>query len=193
LDSLYTAAQWLRHLLLCQSPHSVHSPALYQFYTEVIRNDYTFTEAIKIEGQRKAFLRNSGEIPWIEMGAGTGLSNGNRKISELAAKSLTPENWSRLLYRLTNHLQAKNILELGTSLGISTLYLSIEKYSKVTTMEGNAALIPVVEPAFQEMGRNNISIVAGNIDQCPRLTSFSWMPIIAITRHLFTQKKFGAI
>ncbi|MFZ9982917.1 MAG: O-methyltransferase, partial [Cyclobacteriaceae bacterium] len=64
-----------------------------------------------------------------------------------------------------------------TSLGISTLYLSIKNDVKVTTLEGSQSLKQLAEFAFDNLGRKNIELIIGNIDDTlsPALES---MPIV---------------
>jgi predicted O-methyltransferase YrrM len=177
LDRFYTATKWLNHWLLCRSPHSVHSPALFQFYNEVIRKDYPTSEINKIELQRKKFQSDHDEISWTELGAGSQTDVAKRKISDLASQSLSPPVWCRLLHRLTEYLQAKNIIELGTCLGISTLYLSIRDDSEVTTLEGNESLKNPAGNAFKNLERKNIRLITGNIDATLPITLGS-MPLL---------------
>lgn len=69
-----------------------------------------------------------------------------------------------MLYRLCEFLDAKNIVELGTSLGINTLYLANGKNSIVTTFEGSPAICEIASNGFQQTGTDNIRLIEGNID-----------------------------
>ena len=56
------------------------------------------------------------------------------------------------------------MLELGTSFGITTLYLSAIEKSKVFTFEGNEDCISIAQTNFESLGKKNIKIIEGNLD-----------------------------
>ena len=155
----------MHHWLRKESPHSVHAPALYRLYTEVIQKDSITHPFIEIEASRKRLLADEHSIPFQNLGSGHSAGSGSSKVKDIASKSLTPEKWCRLLIRLSESIQAKNILELGTSLGISALYLSSNTERKVWTMEGNAAVATIAAQLFSANHRTNIELVSGNIDE----------------------------
>jgi predicted O-methyltransferase YrrM len=95
---------------------------------------------------------------------GTGRS-GKRTISEIAERSLKSEKYGQLLFRLVNHFKPNTILELGTSLGISTAYLaSANPNSKVITIEGCPNIASEAKKNFEILGLKNIESVIGNFD-----------------------------
>ena len=70
------------------------------------------------------------------------------------------------------------ILELGTSLGITTSYLaSANPAAQITTMEGASAVAAVAKDNFNKLGLNNIRVVEGNFDHTLTDT-LTTMPVI---------------
>ena len=68
---------------------------------------------------------------------GTGKSR-SRTVADIARKSVKSKKYAQLLFRLVNFNHSRTILELGTSLGISTMYLASADFdSKVITMESD--------------------------------------------------------
>jgi predicted O-methyltransferase YrrM len=63
-----------------------------------------------------------------------------RSLSKIAATSASPKALCELFMRNYSHIQAKAIVELGTSVGLTTLYLAHQPESQVTTFEGNKSL-----------------------------------------------------
>jgi len=87
-------------------------------------------------------------------------------VQQIAATSLKPKKYAQLLYRLVNHFQPTQILELGTSLGITTAYLAKAKTdAAVTTMEGSVAIAAIAKENFRTLSLENIDIVTGNFDE----------------------------
>jgi predicted O-methyltransferase YrrM len=100
------------------------------------------------------------------MGAGSvkGLKK-SRKVKEIAQNSAKSAKYAQLLFRIVNHFQPKTILELGTSLGISTSYLaSVNSESAVFTIEGSKEIAEIARNNFHELELTNIRSISGNFD-----------------------------
>jgi predicted O-methyltransferase YrrM len=70
-----------------------------------------------------------------------------------------------VLYRLTRHYQPNNIIELGTSLGITTSYLALANPAvSVTTIEGSDAIAAIAEDNFKKLNSQNVRLIRGNFD-----------------------------
>ncbi|MBO9620474.1 MAG: class I SAM-dependent methyltransferase, partial [Niabella sp.] len=102
-----------------------------------------------------------------DFGAGSAKTKSNtRKVSSIARNSAKPRKYGQLLYRMAKHYQCKNILELGTSLGMTTAYLaSADPEAKVISMEGAEAVADIAQRNFGGLGLKNIEIVRGNFDE----------------------------
>lgn len=110
-------------------------------------------------------MTNKSAVESSDFGSGILGYPASRTVSSIAATSLTPARWSRLLYRLLKYTKAKNILELGTCLGINSLYLSDNPEVKVWTIEGNPQLASLAAEFFSVNGRKNITLIQGEIDK----------------------------
>ena len=70
-----------------------------------------------------------------------------------------------MLFRLSRYFQPENIIELGTSLGLSTLYLSYgSPASNIYTIEGCPNISQIAKNNFREAGFEKIRMVTGNFD-----------------------------
>lgn len=166
MSKLYQLTSYFKYWLNAVDKHSLQAPFIYELYTTVIKTDTMTHEFEAIEGIRDKYKRSSESIPVVDFGAGSKVSNGHtRKIKDIASRGLTQKKYSELLYRLCKFLDAKNIVELGTSLGINTLYLAASnKNVAVSTFEGSPSLCEIAKDTFEQAYTNNIRIVEGNID-----------------------------
>jgi predicted O-methyltransferase YrrM len=57
------------------------------------------------------------------------------------------------------------VLELGTSLGINTLYLAQKKDAQITTFEGAEEIADIAAFNFEFLDAKNIKLVTGNLQQ----------------------------
>ncbi len=119
-----------------------------------------------IEAIRAKLVQDQSQITVRDLGAPSQyFKSDKRTIATVAASSLAPAKMALLLYRLASHIKAKQIVELGTSLGVSTLYLSKCTNATIYTFEGNMSMINIALTNFESRGANNVVLVEGNIDE----------------------------
>lgn len=146
--------------------HGVHSPFVFEFITKVT-NDYGQYYCYEpIEKLRQELLKDKTLLELQDFGAGSRMHPSyKRRVFEIAKSSLKPKKFARLLFRMVNYYQPENVLELGTSLGVTTAYLaSADEKMPVTTMEGAKAVATIAKSNFEKLGLKNISIIEGNFD-----------------------------
>lgn len=146
--------------------HGMHSPFVFELIDKVFIDDRNFYVFPLIEATREDLLYNNNIIEVTDFGAGSRVNkNYSRTISSIAKSALKPPKFGQLLFRLVNHFGSSTILELGTSLGITTSYLAAANHnSLVITMEGAPEIAKQAERHFQHIGLNNIEQVVGNFD-----------------------------
>jgi predicted O-methyltransferase YrrM len=120
----------------------------------------------QIEAIRAKLMQDQSQITVRDIGAPSKhFKSDKRTIATVAATSLAPAKMALLLHRLANHTKAKQIVELGTSFGVTTLYLSKCKNATIYTFEGNEAMINIALTNFESTETSNIVLVEGNIDE----------------------------
>ncbi len=147
--------------------HGIHSPFVYDLYTNVIGRDTREAIFEHIEAYRRELVRSN--IPIIRTSFGAKvyscLSGKETTLARVARDSSVPPYMGRLLYRLASHFQPKTIVELGTSLGISTLYLaSGSAGSSIVTVEGDPTLANIAASRFRQLGLGRIEVRNGDFD-----------------------------
>jgi len=162
------ALKYIRYYLQSSNGkgHGVHSPFVFEFITQVLNDRRNFYAYDKIEAVRRALLNDQRILTIEDFGAGSRVvKNNTRTVKAIAHSSLKPKKFSQLLFRMVDHYQPGNILELGTSLGITTSYLaSANPAAKVITMEGAAAVAGVAKENFAKNHLSNVELVQGNFD-----------------------------
>ncbi len=162
------AKKYLRYYFTASNGkgHGIHSPFVYQLVREVLNDSRHFYAYDKVENLRSALLQKSETLEIEDFGAGSGTGATNkRSIGSIAKNAAKPKKLGQLLFRLVLHFQPKNILELGTSLGMTTAYLAAAKSTaQVVTIEGSEAIAKEASYHFFNLGLNNIRQVTGNFD-----------------------------
>jgi predicted O-methyltransferase YrrM len=162
------ASKWFRYYLRASNRrgHGIHSPFVYKLIREVLNDQRSFYAYEKIEAVKGKWLQDARIIQIQDLGAGSALSREVvGKVSVIAARAVSNRKFGRLLFRLAHFTHAKTIVELGTSLGVSTAYLaSANLLSNVITMEGSVEIAALAAETFHELDLKNISTVTGNFE-----------------------------
>ena len=147
--------------------HGVHSPFVYELIREVLNDKRHFYAYDRIEHLRHELLRKNEKLDIVDLGAGSGTGATNqRSIQSIARYAAKPKKWGQLLFRLVQHYQPQNIIELGTSLGLTTAYMAAAKSSAtVITIEGSPAIAKEADYHFHSLKLKNIRQLTGNFDE----------------------------
>jgi len=156
--------KFCRHFLSAQHTggFGVHSPFVFKFIENVLVEKYPFYVFNQIEGVRKSLQANSSVLEIKDFGTGHDRIS---TVSNVANHSLKSKKYGQLLFRIVRYFNCKNVLELGTSLGVTTAYLSsVSKDIQCVTLEGCPQIANVAKDNFQYLGLNNIDLLVGDID-----------------------------
>ena len=171
---LHRIWSYVRHVLTAwnTSGEGIHSPYLFRLVRFVLRDKNAYYCFGDIERRREYLLACPDELDVVDYGS-RGSKEGKRvrrKINEIAAGHLESAEMGQLLFRLVNFMGQEEkrpleILELGTSLGITTAYLSsADSRNHVVTLEGSEAVLQVARGVWQALRLKNIESKVGNID-----------------------------
>ena len=146
--------------------HGIHSPFVFDFIKNVLNDKCNYPCYSKIEERRKQLLKENTLIAVEDFGAGSAvIPFKTRKVKAIAASSLKQKKFAQLLYRIAKYYEPKNIVELGTSFGISTSYLAnAYSNSAVYTMEGAASIAKIAQQTFHTLDLKNINLIKGNFE-----------------------------
>ncbi len=144
--------------------HGVHSPFVFDFIIHVLDDRKKYACYDIIESLRRSLLKNDTEIEIEDFGAGSAvIPFKNRKVKDIARSSLKKKKYAQLLFRIAKYFHSKNIVELGTSFGITTCYLaSSNNNAKVITLEGSNNISKIALQNFNEATVDNIELIKGD-------------------------------
>lgn len=167
--NLFQISSFLQYWLYKVDEHSIHSPFFFDLYTKVIKPKSPISGFEEIEKLRSNLLASQEIVTVKDLGASSKHFNSDhRMIAAIAKTSLAPIDMSTLLYRLAEYVDARQIVELGTSMGVTALYLAKKGNATVNTFEGNAAFINIAKTNFEYFEAKNIRLIEGLIDDTLR-------------------------
>lgn len=167
LPDLFQIKKYFQHWFhSSRNGHGVHSPFAYSLCEEVFYNSKPFYEFETLERLRFELLHNNSELEISDLGAGSKhLRSNKRKIKDIAAKGISSHKQSQILFRLINYFHFTCCLELGTSLGLNTMYMAMaQKKGEVHSLEGSGQLLQFAKALAKQHQANNIRFYAGNFD-----------------------------
>ncbi len=146
--------------------HGIHSPFVFDLVNRVFRNKTDRQIVLTIENVRKKSISDNRTIDVLDLGAGSNnMKTSSRKVSEIARYSAIPAKYGQLLSNLAAEFGKPSIIEFGTSLGISTMYLAAGcPDSVVYTMEGCPQTALIAKENFRNVGFVNITLMNGSFD-----------------------------
>jgi predicted O-methyltransferase YrrM len=163
------AIKYLRYYLTASNGkgHGIHSPFVFEFITKVLNDTTNYPSYRPIEDLRRQLLKNKTLLSINDPGAGSAVSKkSGRTIASVARNAVKPKKFGQLLYRMIKYYQPETILELGTSLGITTSYLAEgNPHARMITMEGEKTIAAIARENFRSLKLHNVELAEGNFDK----------------------------
>lgn len=163
---LFRAQQLLQFYWQAITKYQIHSPFVAGLVNEVVEDGRHFYAFDAIELLREQVLQNGAEIEVLDYGTGAGEATSSRRklpIRQVAARSGSDQQQGQRLFKLANFLQPRTVLELGTSLGLGTLYLtagSPEK-ARVVSLEGCPQCAEIARMHLEMLHLQRAEVVTG--------------------------------
>jgi predicted O-methyltransferase YrrM len=162
------ARKFLRYYItaLNGKGHGMHSPFVFQFILHVLNNRSGYVPPADVEILRRRLLADRRLLQIEDLGAGSRVAQKkSRTVRQVAKTALKPTKYSQLLFRLVKHYQPKTIVELGTSLGVTTAYLAkANPAAQMLTIEGSKDIAAIAAGNFAALHLQNIELQTGNFD-----------------------------
>lgn len=173
-DSIHRFFAYLRHFFSAWNTtgEGIHSPYLFELVRFVLRDENAYYCFADIERRREMLSACPDVLDVTDFGS-AGSPEGTliqRRVCDIAKTHLERPAIGQLLFRLVNFLgqhekRPLEILELGTSLGVTTAYLaSADSRNRVLTLEGSEAVLRIAQGVWRELRLENIEWQQGNID-----------------------------
>jgi hypothetical protein len=161
--------KYLRYYLTASNGkgHGTHSPFIFHFINKILNDKKHYPAYDKVESLRSRLLKDGTILMIEDYGAGSSVSKTNKRtVASIAKNAAKPKKFGQLLFRMVKEYQPKTILELGTSLGITTSYLSLARpEANIITMEGAGEVAAKASRNFKESGSGNVTIEQGDFDK----------------------------
>ena len=166
MQKLIFAGRYLKYFITSVNEHGLHSPFLFHFALNVIYLEYPFYAFKKLNKIREELLESKTTLTVEDYGAGSTVFKGNKRlVKDIAKHGITSKKNAELLFRIVNFAQPKISIELGTSLGLTSLYLAMAaKQSTLYTLEGSESLAHYSSQLFLKNEAKSICSINGKFE-----------------------------
>ncbi len=157
-----------------QKLHGIHSPFVFAFLKDCVFADIQQPETDEIELHRKELLQDNTVLTFQDFGAGNRLkvnTPGNQKmkkqsVSYIARNSLHDPRDCRLFFRMIRYLESLSVLEMGTSLGITTsCFAKANPNATIDTLEGAEPIAQLAKEWFASIKLKNTTLHTGEFGE----------------------------
>ena len=166
---IWRIRKYIQHLfyLHYRKGHGIHSPYLFEFVNKVIFNGAELTVPPEIIRTHRELKKDRTQIPEVKLGAASHVnSTGERSAASFVRHSSVSEKYGALLYRISRWFEPEMIIELGSGLGISSLYLaSGSPHVPLHSIEGNPHRASFAEKVVAGLKMEMLNIHQGEMDE----------------------------
>ena len=134
----------------------IHSPYVYYLMTMVIENKHPYYRFSQVEALRKILKKSSKKL-LISKDGDDGQEEG--LLSSLVGKNTFSPSYDQLLFRLSKFFHPQTIVEFGSSIGISTIYLATpDSRTKVYAGEKEKSEAELLKMNLKKTGVENVQV-----------------------------------
>ncbi|MDX1544701.1 MAG: class I SAM-dependent methyltransferase [Christiangramia sp.] len=157
---------YLNFLLKSQNQHGLHSPFVYDLVTNCFYDKTSYPGYELIKNYRNDLLGNKEQIEITDFGAGSRVFKSNRRpVFSIAKNSGITLHRAKLLYRIVDHLNIQNALELGTSLGIASASIAANRITQLTTIEGCPEISRIAASQMAKYKLDNVQLINSEFEK----------------------------
>ncbi len=164
---IYLLTKYLEFFFKSTNQHGVHSPFVYMLTTACFYKNISINlweSFLKIKQQ---LLDNKSFIKVTDFGSGSKVFKTNkRQISKITKVAGISNKKAKLLIKIVNYFKPEYILEIGTSVGLSTSAIKIaNQNSEMITLEGCSETATIAKELFLKNKLLQINSIIGNFKE----------------------------
>lgn len=154
------ASEYIKYQWNAKRRFGIHSPFVYDFGANCLSLPISREIYKSFKRLKRTLKKDVTQIKVHDLGAGSRKLTQHRTVRQIAKISGSNDKYGKLLYRIVKHYDSKNILELGTSLGLGTYMLAAgNAKTKVTTVEGCENTSKIAQKYFPKKQRSKVTFI----------------------------------
>jgi predicted O-methyltransferase YrrM len=158
---LIQVRQFLKFYWNAVTCYQLHSPFVFGLANAVLEDKRWFYAFRDVELVRRKMLKSDARLELHDLG--TGAAPRSATVRLVARRAASSARQGRMLFRLADWAAPAAMLELGTSLGVSTMYLaSGKRNARFISIEGCADCALVARANLDALGLQHAEVMTGD-------------------------------
>lgn len=164
---LFRTVLFLRHWFFATPFTRTHSPFVFEFHQKILNDHRTFYAFETIRQLRTHLEKDHRSIIAYPLVTESGRPEAkSQTISSVAKHSTLAPDLQKIIFRLILINRPTKILEIGTSLGLTTLLMHLANpKAQIITLEGNPELCKVAKENFSRFDTDKINLMEGDFEK----------------------------
>lgn len=164
-DRISYIFNYLIYFFTSDTKYDVHSPFVYNFVVNTINSRKQKPFYHSIELIRTKMLKSQALIKVKALGAKAHEGDKTLTLGQLCRRTSKSAKYAELLERICAYQNPQIAIEIGTSLGISTLYQAMSiNNGWLISLEGNPESIKVAQHNAEQLELRNIQFIEGDFN-----------------------------
>lgn len=162
----YPFRAFLRFYWDAVTKYQIHSPFVFGLVHAVLEDRRVYYAFRDVEGLRARMLSSEAVLEVTDFGTGASKGQKRRSLRHIARRAGSSAEQGRRLFRLAQWLAPVTMLELGSSVGISTMYLaSAVRNTPFLSLEGCPQTAEVARANLEILRLRKAEIITGAFEQ----------------------------
>lgn len=168
--NFFQLGEFFRFYRTAVTKYQLHSTFVFELACAVLEDQRRFYAFRDVEALRHKMLDSAVAVQVQDYGTG-GIGEGgqpkSRSVRSIVRQAGSSAWQGQLLFRLANHLRPTTMLELGSSVGIGTMYLAAAvREARFLSLEGSPELAHVARMNLDWLGLSKcVEVREGTFDQ----------------------------
>ena len=144
--------------------HGIHPPFAFNLTNDILRSKSKYYAYDEIESIKAKLLLTQKEIQIEDLGAKGG--SYKKSIRDICRNSSQKSSFAQLIHKIALNFKPKTILELGTSLGLTTSHLAKAcPNAKIISIEGSREIAKVAKANLKKLDIQYVKSEEGAFDE----------------------------
>lgn len=164
---IHSFKHYLKYAVNSKTKYKVHSPFVYSFITNILEPENK--NSLILPQQIQNYYRDSQIVLSLKENQGEGsqvFDSSNIRATRIINKVGIPPKYGKVLNSMVRQYEVLKVIELGTSLGMSSAFLLSDNDLHLTTVEANEVMVEASKKAFNENGYSKqINFIHAKFDE----------------------------
>lgn len=167
ISQIRYSLKYIRYFLFAKHKkgHGIHSPFVYNLISKVLNNESEHEDLKQVTDAHNKYIKSTKYIEFEDLGAGSNYNKAKKlTLGKIIRRSSVDKKYGKLIFNLIKYFNPTNILELGSSVGISSAYIAqAAPHSIFKSIEGVDEKIQIAKEISFELNQNT-EFIQGNFD-----------------------------